>query len=101
MSRINFYMYDDLSASVTYEGSLEEARATETEAGGDGNSIIAFMSVESTNESGLDLLQAAHLAQLGNGHNSALEELVAQVFKAGVEYARTETRKKALESLGL
>lgn len=101
MAKLNFHVHDNFRTFVTQEASLEAARASEADAGGNGDGIIAFVSVESTNEAGLDLLEAAHNAQLDGNRDSALEELAGQIFKAGVEYARAEVRKRALGSLGL
>lgn len=101
MAKLNFHVHDNFRTFVTTADSLEAARAEEADAGGNGDGIIAFVSIESTNEAGLNLLEAAHQAQLDGNRDSALEELAGQIFQAGVEYARAEARRKALESLGL
>lgn len=94
MTKLNFHVHDNFSTYVTNAESLEAARAEEEDAGGNGEGIIAFVSIESSNEAGLGLLQAAHYAQLDGNRDSALEELAGQLFKAGVEYAHSQMRRK-------
>lgn len=101
MAKLNFHVHDNFRTFVTQEESLEAARIAEEGVGGRGEGIIAFVSVESKNEAGLNLLEAAHHAQLDGNRDSALEELAGKLFKAGVEYARVEVRRRALGSLGI
>jgi len=85
---------DPLNAYVTNTSSLLEAQKEEVEAGGWGDRIVAHVTVgtEDRDTPCLDAIAAVHYLAIDGNCDSALEELAAAIFQAGVDYGRSHPK---------
>ena len=97
MERFDFMFFSNGKCFEAHGDTLEQDRKEETEAGGDGEDIVAHVALTEENyedDAGLEALVAIHRLALSHNGDSPLEQLLPEIFRAGMEYGRATANKK-------